>query len=62
MRPRCPVARINPWLSVSGQRRREADPRTVQRIAEFALAVTFLLAVQPIDYRNRWMKDLSPIL
>jgi transposase len=58
---RWPVERTNSWLSNFGQLRRNTDRRTIHRLAQFALAVTFILTAKLIDWRNRWMPDLSPI-
>jgi transposase len=58
---RWPVERTNSWLSNFGQLRRNTDRKTAHRLAQFALAVTFLLTAKLIDYRNRWSRDLSPI-
>ena len=58
---RWPVERTNSWLSNFGQLRRNTDRKTAHRLAQFALAIAFLLTAKLIDYRNRWMKDLSPI-
>jgi transposase len=58
---RWPVERTNSWLSNYGQLRRNTDRRTVHRLAQFALAIAFLLTAKLIDYRNRWSRDVSPI-
>ena len=58
---RWPVERTNSWLSNFGQLRRNTDRKTVHRLAQFALAVVFLLTAKLIDYRNRWSRDLIPI-
>lgn len=58
---RWPVERTNSWLSNYGGLRRNTDRRTVHRLAQLALAVAFLLTAKLIDWRNRWMPDLSPI-
>jgi transposase len=58
---RWPVERTNSWLSNFGQLRRNTDRRTIHRLAQLALAVTFLLTAKLIDWRNRWSPDLSPI-
>jgi hypothetical protein len=34
--------------------RRNTDRKPVHRLAQLALAVTFLLTAKLIDYRNRW--------
>jgi len=48
-------------MSNFGSLRRNNDRRTIHRLAQFALAVAFLLTAKLIDWRNRWMPDLSPI-
>lgn len=58
---RWPVERTNSWLSNFGQLRRNTDRRTRHRLAQFALAVTFLLTAKLIDWRNRWSPTISPI-
>lgn len=54
---RWPVERTNSWLSNFGQLRRNTDRKPAHRIAQIALAVTFLIVAKLIDWRNRW----SPI-
>jgi transposase len=58
---RWPVERTNSWLSNFGGLRRNNDRKSAHRYAQFALAVVFLITAKLIDYRNRWMPDLSPI-
>ena len=58
---RWPVERTNSWLSNYGQLRRNTDRRTVHRLAQFALAVAFLLTAKLIDWRNRWPPASTPI-
>ena len=58
---RWPVERTNAWLAAYGQLRRNTDRKTVHRLAQFALAVTFLLTAKLIDWRNRWSPNLAPI-
>jgi len=58
---RWPVERTNSWLSNFGQLRRNTDRKTAHRLAQFALAVAFLLAAKLIDWRNRWSPAHSPI-
>ena len=58
---RWPVERTNSWLSNFGQLRRNTDRKTVHRLAQFALAVTFLLTAKLIDWRNRWSPTPPPI-
>jgi len=54
---RWPIERTNSWLSNFGQLRRGTDRKTAHRLAQLALAITFLLAAKLIDWRDRW----SPI-
>jgi transposase len=61
MGQRWPVERTNSWLSNYGQLRRNTDRRTVHRLAQLALAVTFLLTAKLIDWRNRWSPHPPPI-
>ena len=58
---RWPVERTNSWLSNFGALRRSNSRKIAHRLAELALAVAFLLTAKLIDWRNRWMPDLSPI-
>jgi transposase len=58
---RWPVERTNSWLSNFGQLRRNTDRRTRHRLAQFALAVAFLLTAKLIDWRNRWSPTPTPI-
>jgi transposase len=58
---RWPVERTNSWLSNFGGLRRNNDRKTEHRLAQLALAVVFILTAKLIDWRNRWMRDLSPI-
>lgn len=58
---RWPVERTNSWLSNFGQLRRNTDRKTAHRLAQFALAVVFLLTAKLIDWRNRWSPASRPI-
>ncbi len=58
---RWPVERTNSWLSNFGQLRRNTDRKVVHRLAQFALAVAFLLTAKLIDWRNRWSPAMAPI-
>lgn len=58
---RWPVERTNSWLSNYGQLRRNADRKSIHRLAQFALAVVFLLTATLIDWRNRWPPGCVPI-
>jgi len=58
---RWPVERTNAWMANFGQLRRNTDRRTAHRLAQFALALTFLIAAKLIDWRNRWSPGCVPI-
>jgi transposase len=58
---RRPVERTNSWLSNFGSLRRNTDRKTKHRLAQFALAVAFLLTAKLIDWRNRWSPGCVPI-
>ena len=58
---RWPVERTNSWLSNFGALRRNTDRKTKHRLAQFALAVAFLLTAKLIDWRNRWSPGAVPI-
>jgi len=58
---RWPVERTNSWLSNFGQLRRNTDRKPAHRLAQLALAVTFLLTAKLIDWRNRWSPTPTPI-
>lgn len=58
---RWPVERTNSWLSNFGQLRRNTDRRAIHRLAQFGLAVAFLLTAKLIDWRNRWSPAPPPI-
>jgi transposase len=58
---RWPVERTNSWLSNYGALRRNTDRKTKHRLAQFALAVAFLLTAKLIDWRNRWCPGVVPI-
>jgi transposase len=58
---RWPVERTNSWLSNFGQLRRNTDRKPAHRLAQFALAVAFLLTAKLIDWRKRWSPAPSPI-
>jgi len=58
---RWPVERTNSWLSNFGQLRRNTDRKSVHRLAQFALAVVFLVTAKLIDWRNRWSPGCVPI-
>ncbi len=55
------VERTNSWISNFGQMRRNTDRKPEHRLAQLALAVVFIITAKLIDWRNRWMPDLSPI-
>jgi len=48
------VERTNSWLSNYGQLRRNTDRRTHHRLAQLALAITLIITIKLIDWRNRW--------
>jgi transposase len=58
---RWPVERTNSWLSNFGQLRRNTDRKGAHRLAQFALAVVFLLTAKLIDWRDRWSPGCVPI-
>jgi transposase len=58
---RWPVERTSSWLSNFAQLRRNTDRRTAHRLAQLALAITFLLTAKLVDWRNRWSPAVSPI-
>jgi transposase len=58
---RWPVERTNSWLSNFGQLRRNTDRKIAHRVAQFALAVVFLITAKLIDWRNRWSPGCVPI-
>jgi transposase len=55
------VERTNSWLCNFGQLRRNTDRKTEHRLAQLALGIVFIITAKLIDYRNRWMPELSPI-
>lgn len=58
---RWPVERTNSWLSNFGALRRNTDRKVVHRLAQFALAVVFVLTAKLIDWRDRWSPGCVPI-
>ena len=58
---RWPVERTNSWLSNYGQLRRNTDRKNIHRLAQFSLAVVFLITAKLIDWRNRWSPAPAPI-
>jgi hypothetical protein len=54
---RWPIERTNSWLSNFGQLLRCTDRKSAHRLAQLALAITFLITAKLIDWRDRW----SPI-
>jgi transposase len=58
---RWPVERTNSWLSNFGQLRRNTDRERPHRVAQLALAITFLIVAKLIDWRNRWSPASRPI-
>jgi transposase len=55
------IERTNSWLTNFGQLRRCTDRKIAHRLAQFALAITFLITAKLIDWRDRWTPDLAPI-
>ena len=51
---RWPVERTNSWLSNYGQLRRNTDRRITHRLAQFALAVAFILTIKLFAWADRW--------
>ena len=58
---RWPVERTNSWLSNFGQLRRNTDRKVAHRLTQLALAVTLIIAIKLIDWRNRWSPAERPI-
>jgi transposase len=58
---RWPVERTNSWLTNFGALRRNTDRKIIHRLAQFALAVVFLITAKLIDWRNRWSPGCVPI-
>ena len=48
------VERTNSWLSNYRQLRRNTDRRIHHRLAQLALAITLIITIKLIDWRNRW--------
>ena len=53
-RRRWPVERTNSWLSNCGQLRHNTDRTTAQRLGQFALAITMIIAVKLFKWADRW--------
>jgi hypothetical protein len=51
---RWPVERTNSWLSNFGQLRRNTDPLTAHRLAQFALADALIITVKLVKWAKRW--------
>jgi transposase len=58
---RWPVERTNAWLANFGQLRRNTDRKVAHRLAQFALAVVFVITAKLIDWRDRWSPGCVPI-
>jgi hypothetical protein len=43
------------------QLRKNTQRKNIHRLAQFALAVSFLLTAKLIDWRNRWSPRSAPI-
>ena len=54
MGKRWPVERTNSWLSNFGQLRRNTDRSITHRMAQLALAITLIIVIKLIDWRDRW--------
>ena len=48
------VERTNSWLTNYGQLRRNTDRHTHHRHAQLQLAITLIITIKLIDWRNRW--------
>lgn len=48
------VERTNSWLTNYGQLRRNTDRNPHHRLAQLALAITFIITIKLINWRNRW--------
>ena len=55
------VKRTNSWLSNYGQLRRNTDRHPHHRQAQLQLAITFIITIKLIDWRNRWSPNSAPI-
>ena len=55
------VERTNSWLSNYGQLRRNTDRHPHHRQAQLQLAITFIITIKLIDWRNRWSPNSAPI-
>lgn len=51
---RWPVERTNAWFSAYGQLRRNTDRFNVQRLAQIALAIAFILTIKLFAFADRW--------
>lgn len=48
------VERTNSWLTNYGQLRRNTDRHIHHRLAQLALAITLIITIKLINWRNRW--------
>ena len=48
------IERTNSWLTNYGQLRRNTDRHPQHRLAQLALAITLIITIKLIDWRNRW--------
>ena len=56
------VERTNSWLTNYGQLRRNTDRNPHHRLAQLALAITFIITIKLIDWKSRWRPhQLTPI-
>jgi len=51
---RWPIERTNSWFSNFGQLRRSTDRFVAQRLAALALAITLILTVKLLKWKQRW--------
>lgn len=58
---RWPVERTNAWLANFGQLRRNTDRKTDHRLAEIALAITFIITTKLVDWRKTWCREWAPV-
>ena len=55
------VERTNSWLTNYGQLRRNTDRHTHHRHAQLQLAITLIITIKLINWRNRWCPNPTPI-
>jgi transposase len=54
------IERTNSWLSNFGQLRRNTDRTSSHRLAQLALAITAIITIKLLDWRNRWSPNPCP--